>query len=361
MGIGNFLTFGLAGKLFGGGKKSKDPYQSVLDKIAPYLGSQQQIADFLYGGSGKGAIESGLANLNIPLEFWKKVQSGEMSGDEVLQYLGGSELVDNQDENQMILENFGVRGGRRAADLSGTQVNRERTLQNAYQGLRQAAPDAIASLSQMLLGYGTQASGIALGGYGDIANSLLSQSGLLLNKQMSDAANKANIISSILGAIGSVAGFAACVVGDTRVLTSSGMMNMDDIYNEFQTNTIKLKASSDGARLVSIPINYVRKQDNCDIYEIKTRDGHSLKCTNEHFLITSLEPYIEKPISAFTLNDNVMLLHNGHIYDDYIKSINKLNNKDSVYIVKLGDEDVNYMFVTDGFLSIDDDVRLKGE
>lgn len=351
-----FSLPGLIGKAFGvgGDKKKKDPYADFLSSIKPYLDKANDISDETWG-LAKDELNKANTILDIPLDFYKRLQSGSMTLDEVMQYFTNPEMNKNQDENQMILENFGVRGGRRAADISNEQVNRESNINSAYMNLKSQAPQALTNLGQIFGNMGTNLLNPALAGNATGLESMFN----IENFRQADKARKAEIISSILGSIGSAAGFLACVTGDTEIHTSLGKVSIKELYHTYETNSYKIKASINGDRLVSVPVLYIRETPNQEIWLVETHTGHKLRGTRNHYIITSLEDYTEKPLEALTLDDKVVILTNGHVEELNIKSISQLDEKESVYIMKLGDVENNYMFVTNGFLSLDDDIRLK--
>jgi hypothetical protein len=374
MGFLDFLKnasgIGLIQKAFSGkdknpdGTDKNDIYAEIKSLLGTYTGNAKN--DYIKGiglnfeKTGKESITGGLGGLNEVQDFYQSI----MSGDVGLDYFNSPELTQNQDENQRILEEFGVRGGRRAADLSGLQVSRESSLNKAYQNLKQQAPQGLQNVSGQILDYGQQASTLALGAYSDIVDKYLNEFNIELGGRENASDRKAAIINGVLAAAGTAIGFAACVTGDTRVLTSHGYKVFEDLHNEFNkdnTVPIKIKASVEGDRLVSTRIQYIRKTYDKKVYEVRTFDGHKLSCTDNHFIVISLDPYIEKPISQLTLDDKAVLLENGRVYQDNIKSITEIPDLQTVYIIKLGleNDDKNYMFVTDGFLSIDDDLKLK--
>jgi hypothetical protein len=353
--LGNIATGGILGLLTkGNSKNKKDPYADFLNTIKPYLDKSQAISDETWG-LARDELTKANSTLNIPLDFYKRLQNGDMTLDEVMQYFTNPEMNKNQDENQMILENFGVRGGRRAADISNEQVNRESNINSAYQNLKTQAPAALTNIGQI---FGSMGSGL-LGSSLEANNTGLQSMFNIENFRQADKERKAEIISSVIGAIGSAAGFIACVTGDTEVNTSVGKISINELFKTYETNNFRIKASKSEDRLVSVPILYIKETPSQDIWLIETTSGHKLRGTKNHCIVTSLEDYTEKPLEALTLDDKAIILVNGHVEELGIKSIKQLDEKESVYIMKLGDYENNYMFVTNGFLSIDDDIRLS--
>lgn len=352
--IANFATGGLSGTIFGvgGGKKKKDPYADFLAQLKPYLDQANNISNESFN-LAKTNLQEGNKLLQIPADFYQKILSGNFTIDELGQYFSNPEITENEDENQQLLEEFGVRGGRRAADLTNNITNKESNLNRVYQEIKSRAPEALGNIGQIMSSLGAGLLDPALAGNNVGLSSLFN----IEQFRQGDKQRKADMISNIIGSIGSVVGFLACVTGETKILTSMGEVMIEDLYNSDWGN-IKIKASKDFDRLVSLPIISIRETPNRQVFELETRSGYKLQATDNHFIVTSAEPYTEKPISSLTLDDKAIILEHGRLKEDGIKSVNPIGNR-TVYIIKIADNEYNYSFVTNNFLSIDDDPRLK--
>jgi hypothetical protein len=344
------------------GTPKNDIYSEIKSLLGVYTGNagNQQggikgIGDF-FKTTGQQSVNQGLTGLTDLTKFYSDIMSGKTGPNMGLDFFNSPEITQNQDENQRLLEEFGVRGGRRAADLSSTQLARESNLNKAYQAFKSQAPGALGNLHDRILGYGQQASTLALGAYSDIADKYLQQFGIELGGRQNESDRKAGIINGVLAAAGSALGAAAafCFTGDTRILTNHGWKAASDLKD-----TDRLKASSDTNRLITYDIYRIRKKDNQQCYEVRTYDGTTLKCTDTHLLITSLEPYGEMIVRDLSIDDEVMLLDKGRIYTDRIRSITKIPELQTVYMVKIDNNDTNFMFVTNNFLSVDDYIDLS--
>jgi hypothetical protein len=313
------------------GTPKNDIYSEIKSLLGVYTGNagNQQggikgIGDF-FKTTGQQSVNQGLTGLTDLTKFYSDIMSGKTGPNMGLDFFNSPEITQNQDENQRLLEEFGVRGGRRAADLSSTQLARESNLNKAYQAFKSQAPGALGNLHDRILGYGQQASTLALGAYSDIADKYLQQFGIELGGRQNESDRKAGIINGVLAAAGSALGAAA----------------------------------SDTNRLITYDIYRIRKKDNQQCYEVRTYDGTTLKCTDTHLLITSLEPYGEMIVRDLSIDDEVMLLDKGRIYTDRIRSITKIPELQTVYMVKIDNNDTNFMFVTNNFLSVDDYIDLS--
>jgi hypothetical protein len=335
LGMNLFHTLVPFSNLFTKSKPKKDPYADFMAQIKPYLDRSQAVSDESFS-LAKTNLETGNNLLNIPADFYKRIMSGNFSMNELSSYFSNPDITKNQDENQQIVEEFGVRGGRRAADLTNTQTNRESALNKAYQEIKSRAPDALGSIGQAFSGLGASLLNPALAGNSVGLESMFNIEGF----NQADKQRKSDMIASIIGSIGSVAGFLACVTGDTKILTSMGEVMISDLMAVEDITEIKVKACRNGElnRLVSLPIISIRETPNKAVFEVETKSGYKMTCTNNHFIVTANEPYIEKPINTLTLDDKAIILQHGRLIEDPIKSITPIGHN-MVYMIKVADDE----------------------
>lgn len=208
-GLTNILTGGLSGTLFPNwghnNSKKADPYQALLDKLNPLIQLQTNTATQA-NKEGFAATGKAYNDLDYVSDFFKKTLTG--SDDELLKMLDASGLTKNIDENQQQQADSGVRGGARAATIGNASFDRDAFLNKVLAQLRYAAPHEIASIAQQIGALGSSELGMippnASGASGDLF-------GIEQLKQ-ADKARKAaligNILSSLAGAAGTIAGAA---------------------------------------------------------------------------------------------------------------------------------------------------------
>ncbi|MDR4491356.1 MAG: ATP cone domain-containing protein [Candidatus Nitrosocosmicus sp.] len=122
-----------------------------------------------------------------------------------------------------------------------------------------------------------------------------------------DNANKHNPLQQVFGKMEVTN---PCVTGDTRLLTSEGMIRMDELYlsgKQLQVatddRTINRKPEEKGIRLRNaVPV--FKTSNSADIYEVITTDGYYVKATNYHkFYIEEKKSKYVKEVSLKELKD----------------------------------------------------------
>jgi hypothetical protein len=193
---------GLLGGLFGGGKK-KD--QSPTSNAALEQGQldiieiQKKLAE--YGiPAGKASFEKASGAYDTSLDFYKNILTG--SNEDLLKLINADEYTKSADESEAAAYSLGGRSGSRAATLAGVNESRAGNLNRILTQLRSSAPAEIANIGQAIANMGAQQLTAGSGGLTSASNAIFGLS--QLKQQESD--RRAQLISSIIGTAGTVAG-----------------------------------------------------------------------------------------------------------------------------------------------------------
>lgn len=186
----------LAGRGGGSSSSSSSSTQSQLD---PLIRLQTEISRTA-GEAGQRDLTTARTGISSLSDFYNKILSG--SDDDLLSLLDVSGATKNIDENEQLMSEIGVRGGRRAATLGNASFARDAALNDLLKQLRFQAPNQLAQLNQMLANIGLGELSTAVGAGAQASNSLFNMENL--NQQESDRRN--NLITNIMSTAGSIAG-----------------------------------------------------------------------------------------------------------------------------------------------------------
>lgn len=180
----------------GGGSSSSSISQAQLD---PLIKLQTQISESA-GKSGQQDLASARSGIGFVEDFYKKILTG--SDDDLLKLLDVSGTTRAIDENEQLMSELGVRGGRRAAALGQSSFNRDAAINNLLKQLRFSAPNQLAQLNQVLANMGLGQLSTAVGAGAQASNSIFN----LENLNQQEADRRTNLISNIMHTAGSLAG-----------------------------------------------------------------------------------------------------------------------------------------------------------
>lgn len=193
-GVGTFLKKG---------KSSSTPASNALaTQQQGLVDSQKQIADFGLS-TGKPLIAKATGSYDDALSFYKKIMSG--SDEDIMGLFNADEFTKAADESQATAYNLQGRSGARAAVLGQTTEDRSAQLQRILSQIKLNAPGQVANIGQAFANLGTGLVGAASGANTSASNILFGQQEL---KNQADD-RRAQLISSIIGTAGSVAGVIA--------------------------------------------------------------------------------------------------------------------------------------------------------
>lgn len=182
-----------------GGGSSSSSSSSTQAQLDPLIKIQTQIAEAA-GKSGQQDISTARSGISFVDDFLKKILTG--SDDELLKMLDVTGATKNIDENEQLLSEIGVRGGRRAAGLGQASFNRDAAISNLLKQLRFNAPNQLAQLNQMLGNIGLGELSASVGAGAQASNSIFNMENL--GQQESD--RRTALISNIMQTAGSLAG-----------------------------------------------------------------------------------------------------------------------------------------------------------
>lgn len=183
----------------GGSSSSSGPSSASNTQLDPLIAVQKQIAEQT-SKSGQADLASARGGLDFVNNFYKKILEG--GDDDLLKMLDVSGATKNIDENEQLLSELGVRGGRRAASLGQASFSRDAAINNLLKQLRFSAPDKIAQINQVLANMGLGQLSTSVGAGSAASNTAFNVQ--QLGQQESD--RRTNLIGSIMGTIGTVAG-----------------------------------------------------------------------------------------------------------------------------------------------------------
>ncbi len=170
-----------------------DPQQQQLIDI------QKKLAD--YGiPAGEASFNKAGGAYDTSLDFYKNILSG--SNEDILKLLNADQYTKSADESEANAYSLGGRSGSRAAVLSGVNESRAGAINRAVTGIRANAPGEIANIGQAIGNMGAQQLSAGAGGVSGASNILFG----LAQLQQQSADRRAQLIGSIIGTAGTVAG-----------------------------------------------------------------------------------------------------------------------------------------------------------
>lgn len=199
--------------LFGLGRhgNSNDPTsnQQLSAQQLQLTDTLKKLAD--YGiPAGKASFEKAGAAYDTSLDFYKKILTG--SNDDLLKLINADEYTKAADQSEAAAYSLAGRSGNRAATLAGVNETRLGDLNKILTNIRATAPTEIANIGQAIQNMGAQQLTAGTGGISGASNIIF---GLQQIKQQ-EADRRAQLISSIIGSAGSIAG-AAAGASDSRL------------------------------------------------------------------------------------------------------------------------------------------------
>lgn len=199
MGLLNWIVSPLASAFGWGSKPKDDPYAKLMAQLQPLIDQQKKISGQA-GDQGLSDASKASGDYDYVTKYLKTFLTG--SDDELLKQFDVSGATKNIDENEQQLSEQGVRGGARAASLGQSYFDRDASINRILQQIRQSAPDKIAQIAQAQGNLGTGLLSASLGGSAGASQNLFGVEQL----KQADADRRAQLISSIFGAIGGAAG-----------------------------------------------------------------------------------------------------------------------------------------------------------
>lgn len=170
-----------------------DPQQQAIIDI------QKRLAD--YGiPAGQESFTKASGAYDTSLDFYNKILTG--SNDDLLSLINADEYTRSADEAEATAYSLAGRSGNRAAALSGVSETRAANLNRILTQLRASAPGEISTIGQAIANMGAQQLSAGAGGLTSASNALF---GLSQLKQQ-DADRRSQLIASIIGTAGTVAG-----------------------------------------------------------------------------------------------------------------------------------------------------------
>lgn len=345
MSILSSLFGGLAGatigKLFGGGKKSKEP--TLQDQLAPFLQQFSNISNTYSSQAGADYSKAG-AGYDEALNYFRSIMSGNR--EDLLKVTDASAITKASDEQAQQNYELAPRGGRRAATAQNSSFDTFAELNRYLQNLRGQAPGQIANIAQAI---GNMAQGklsAAMGGTSGGSNLLFGEE--QIKQQIAD--RHAALLGSIFEAAGAVAGAFACNTLDTWIFTPSGYKQLKDIQ---EGDRVSIPVGMNGEFAEGIVIRKKIEKEQ-DIFKL-TSSFNSIKGTSSH--VFSLEKEIEIRLGDISpsCGIEVPFFINNVMDSAIVHTIELLPNKEDVAILKLNDEENNYNYITNGYISVDAD------
>jgi hypothetical protein len=132
-----------------------------------------------------------------------------------------------------------------------------------------------------------------------------------------------------------------CVAFDTPILTPSGYVPI----GELNEGDLVIGVRDTGER-VSLPIVRKRVTKNSEVLRITNTEGVTEKCSPSDRLMFSPEDRSETFVSE--------LSEGTRLAQSTLKSVEQLPEKETVVIVKLGNQHENFGFLSEGFMHLDD-------
>lgn len=190
---------GIGGSLLGRRGSSSTPQNTIDPQQQSIIDIQKRLAD--YGiPAGQASFEKASGAYDTSLDFYRKILSG--SNEDLLNLINADEYTRAADESEAAAYNSGGRSGSRAAVLSGVNESRAGDLNRILTSLRASAPGEISSIGQAIANMGAQQLSAGAGGLSSASNTLFGLSQL----RQQDADRRSQLIASIIGTAGTVAG-----------------------------------------------------------------------------------------------------------------------------------------------------------
>lgn len=103
-----------------------------------------------------------------------------------------------------------------------------------------------------------------------------------------------------------------CVTGDTRLATQFGLVKVKELEEMKEKIIATYDYRTNGDKKIGVGIanciEMYKTKENADVYEIKTKDGYSIKATNWHeFYVIRDEKIIKIPLKEVKLTDKLMI------------------------------------------------------
>lgn len=185
------------------GSAPKDPNQALLDIINPTLTrfNDTSVSLAAQGKEDLGAARGEYSNL---LKYFQRQMSGDREA--LLADVDASGITKSYDDAERMLAQFGTRGGRSAERLSNLGYERAGEINRFVQVLRKEAPEKRLQIAQAMAQMGLNEYNLSSEAGRNFINTYLKLKEMQDAKEMSEEDQKAEMIGSIIGAAGSVAG-----------------------------------------------------------------------------------------------------------------------------------------------------------
>lgn len=336
------LFGGIFHGLFGGGGPKKDPYADLLSQLNPLISQNTQTATQA-GTAGLVDTAKGKDDLNYVSNYLKSLLTG--SDDELLKLFDSSEITAGIDNNVEQINSLAPRGGRRAASVGQSYFDRDASINRVLEQLRFGAPDKISSVAQALANVGLGELSASTGAGIAASNNLFGVQQL----RQQDKDRKAQLIGSILGAIGSAAGAIACVSiwgshfhSPTGKIAANTLKEGDELYSYTANGDLCIRK-----------VIRIRKKEQ-QITKIISNGNSIIRPTLTHeFCDSQLD---KKVICGALESEDLLSVVNGRTDKISEKSIKILGEeKNDVIIVKLDDEEDSYPMIVNSYICYDDD------
>jgi hypothetical protein len=353
MGFLSFLSpiFGLFHK----DKKPKGPtqletqQQNLFSQLQGYLGQANDRSNTAFN-AGQADITKGRSTAETSLNYW--LSKLGMNREDALSYIDAGDITKGYDAQEQQNYNQDVRGGRRAATLANLPFARASDLNKILSQVlttgKDNAAQMISGIAQQFSGLGLNEEQLGIGAGSDYASLLNNLYGSTIQQQQFKDQMHQQLLQSIFGAIGSAIGAAAafCLTPDALILTPSGyrligeLKEGDEIYSINSSN-----------RKVIRPISRIRKSKAEQIYRVITDSNKEIKGTSSHLIRTLTG---ESEIKDLIMGDRIPIFDRKSFKNEKIKRITPMLKKSPVVILKIEDDEMNYAFVSNGIISIDD-------
>lgn len=182
-----------------GSSSSPNPAQVIDPQQQSIIDIQKRLAD--YGiPAGQESFTKASSAYDTSLDFYKKILTG--SNEDLLSLINADEYTRSADQSEAAAYSLAGRSGNRAAALAGVNESRAGDLNRILTQLRASAPGEISTIGQAIANMGAQQLSAGAGGLSSASNALF---GLSQLKQQ-DADRRSQLIASIIGTAGGVAG-----------------------------------------------------------------------------------------------------------------------------------------------------------
>lgn len=189
--------------LFGLGRhgNSNDPTsnQQLSAQQLQLTDTLKKLADYGIPAGQESFAKAGAA-YDTSLDFYKKILTG--SNDDLLKLINADEYTKSADQSEAAAYSLAGRSGNRAATLAGVNETRIGDLNKILTNIRATAPTEISNIGQAIQNMGAQQLTAGTGGLNSASNIIF---GLQQIKQQ-ESDRRAQLISSIIGSAGSIAG-----------------------------------------------------------------------------------------------------------------------------------------------------------